>query len=116
MKLVTNIVFDQLDDSLEESKNKLVMSLMDTALLGLFNETVQTLCAELRALLFADFVGMWVLGKASSQLITFKGTAVENENDIRDIFSEPGFEKLKKQANLFLVITSTTKSIHFLAV
>ncbi|MCR9132117.1 MAG: response regulator [bacterium] len=101
MKLVTNIVFDQLDASLEESKNKLVMSLMDTALLGLFNETVQTLCAELRALLFADFVGMWVLGKASSQLITFKGTAVENEKDIRDIFSEPGFEKLKKTGQPF---------------
>lgn len=101
MKLVTNVVVDQLDASLEESKNKLVMSLMDTALLGLFKETVNTLCAELRALLFADFVGMWVIGKASSQLITFKGNAVSDTTEIRDFTSESGFEKLKETAQPF---------------
>ncbi|MBO6793439.1 MAG: response regulator [Balneolaceae bacterium] len=101
MKLVTNIVIDHLEGSLEESKNKLVMSLMDTALNGLFKDTAHTLCSELRALLYADFVGMWVFGKASSQLINFQGSAISDTKVIRDITGEPGYEKLVESRQPF---------------
>ena len=61
MKLVTHVDFDQLGGGLEESKNKLVMSLMDTALLGKFEETVDVLCSELLAVLDANMVGVWLI-------------------------------------------------------
>ncbi len=95
MKLVTNVVIDELSHSLEESKNKLVMSLMDSALLGLFNETVDVLCSELLALLDAEFVGMWVLGEASAQIITQKGD-FDLKNSKRDLVEEPGFDRILK--------------------
>ncbi len=94
MKLVTNVVIDELSLNLEESKNKLVMSLMDSALLGLFNDTVDVLCSELRALLGAEFVGMWVLGDESSKLVTKKGS-LDFGSDKLEISGEAGLKKLK---------------------
>jgi len=93
MKLVTNVFIDDLSQSLEESKNKLVMSLMDSALLGLFDETVDVLCSELLALLDAEFIGMWVLGEARSTLISQKGKLDIKKNNL-EIFAESGFNKL----------------------
>jgi hypothetical protein len=93
MKLVTNVIFDDLTFNLEESKNKLVMSLMDSALLGRFNDTVDVLCSELLALLDAEYVGMWVLGEASAQIIAQKG-AFDLKNTKRDLVEEPGFDRI----------------------
>lgn len=93
MKLVTNVVIDEIGHNLEESKNKLVMSLMDSALLGLFNETVDVLCSEIMALLHAEFVGMWVLGEASSKMITQKGKVRINARDT-ELMAESGFSKI----------------------
>lgn len=101
MKLVTNVVFDDLTFNLEESKNRLVMSLMDSALLGLFNETVDVLCSEILALLDADFVGMWVLGEASSQIIAQKGE-FDLRNSKREMVVESGFEKIVSTRQPFL--------------
>lgn len=93
MKLVTNVVIDEIGHNLEESKNKLVMSLMDSALLGLFNETVDVLCSEIMALLHAEFVGMWVLGEASSKMITQKGKVRINARET-ELMAESGFSKI----------------------
>lgn len=101
MKLVTNVVIDELTLSLEESKNKLVMSLMDSALLGLFNETVDVLCSELLALLDADSVGMWVFGEATSQIITQKGV-VNYKSLTTDLIGESGFDKLSLSREPYL--------------
>ena len=101
MKLVTNVVIDDLSLSLEESKNKLVMSLMDSALLGLFNQTVDVLCSELLALLDAEFVGMWVLGDASSQAITQKGD-FDLKNSKRELVAESGFDKIMSTRSPYL--------------
>ena len=101
MKLVTNVVMDELNLSLEESKNKLVMSLMDSALLGLFSETVDVLCSELSALLDADSIGMWVLGGASSTIISQKGK-VDFKKLNNELIAESGFDKISTSRQPYL--------------
>lgn len=96
MKLVTNVVVDELSHSLEESKNKLVMSLMDSALLGLFDETVDVLCAELLALLDASLLGVWVIRGEMTALINLKGDKVPKMASIASIVNEPAFAHLKE--------------------
>lgn len=96
MKLVTNVVFDDLGISLEDSKNKLVMGLMDTALLGLFDETVEVLNSELMALLDANFVGTWLLRKNGSTLISLKGDIVPKISEISTLENEPALQHLKQ--------------------
>jgi len=101
MKLVTNVVIDELNHSLEDSKNKLVMSLMDSALLGLFNETVDVLCSELMVLLDAEFVGMWVFGDSNSKLVSQKGGFNLDSVLQNQFMKETGFKKLKDNKSPF---------------
>ena len=96
MKLVTNVVFDELGGNLEDSKNKLVMSLMDTAILGLFDETVDVLSSELLALLNANMIGMWLIRKNGTLLINLKGDIVPRMNETASIENEAALTHLKE--------------------
>lgn len=94
MKLVTHITIDDLGGNLVESKNKLVMSLMESALLGLFEETVDVLCSELLAVLDANMVGFWLVKGKGTINIKLKGDLLPKVSESATVSKEPGFKHI----------------------
>lgn len=102
MKLVTDIDTTDLEEDLADNKNKLVMSLMESALGGSFKETVDVLCSELLAILDSNFLGFWIINEESSELIHFYGDYKPDENVIASFTSEQSFKQLKDTQEPYL--------------
>lgn len=94
MKLVTNIDVSDLEEDLAENKNKLVMKLMESALLGSFSNTVDILCSELMAILDTDFLGFWIVSDNGSEMVHFYGDEKPDDEAIASITSEQSFQHL----------------------
>ncbi|MTI86614.1 MAG: response regulator [Balneolaceae bacterium] len=80
MKIVTDIQIPGLDEELDQKKNKLVMKIMEKAIDGSFDDTVQTLADELSSILNAGFTGFWAVDNDSTTLIYNKGKFELPEN------------------------------------
>lgn len=103
MKLVTDIDISDLEEDLADNKNKLVMKLMESALSGSFNDTVDVLCSELLAILDSDFLGFWMVEKSSStKLLHFYGKNEPDSNFISSIDQERSFQHLKDSQQAYL--------------
>jgi len=94
MKLVTDIDINDLEEDLADNKNKLVMRLMESALSGSFNETVDVLCSELLAILDSDFLGFWIVEDNTSRLLHFYGKNEPDKELISSIDKERSFQHL----------------------
>lgn len=102
MKLVTDIDLSGLGDDLSDKKNKLVMRLMESALAGSFNNTVDILCSELIAILDSDFLGFWIVEEQKSSLFNFYGSSKPNSTLISKIDDERSFQHLKNTQEAYL--------------
>ncbi len=94
MKLVTDIDITDLEEDLADNKNKLVMRLMESALSGSFNETVDVLCSELLAILDSDFLGFWIVENNTSKLLHFNGKNEPKNELISSLDKERSFQHL----------------------
>ncbi len=94
MKLVTDIDITDLEEDLADNKNKLVMRLMESALSGSFNETVDVLCSELLAILDSDFLGFWIVENNTSKLLHFYGKNEPENELISSLDKERSFQHL----------------------
>tara|TARA_R110000868_G_scaffold304437_23_gene565440 strand:+ start:3281 stop:4216 length:936 start_codon:yes stop_codon:yes gene_type:complete len=103
MKLVTDIDVSDLEEGLADNKNKLVMRLMESALSGSFNETVDVLCSELLAILESDFLGFWIVDdNNSSKLLHFYGDNEPDNKLISSVDEERSFQHLKETQEPYL--------------
>lgn len=68
MKIVTDIRVDDLDDDQVKKKDKLVMQLMETAISGSFEDTVNTLCSGVKNIVNPSFTGLWIIKNKEAEL------------------------------------------------
>ncbi len=102
MKLVTDIDITDLEEDLAVNKNKLVMSLMESALGGSFEDTVDVLCSELLAILDSNFLGFWIINEEGSELLHFYGENKPDESSITTFTSEQSFKQLQNTQEPYL--------------
>ncbi len=103
MKLVTDIDISDLEEGLADNKNKLVMRLMESALSGSFNDTVDVLSSELLAILDSDFLGFWIVeNNSTSKLLHFYGENKPDASIIASIDNESSFHHLKDTQDPYL--------------
>ncbi|MCG8372199.1 MAG: response regulator [Balneolales bacterium] len=95
MKIVTNVQVKDLSSTLAESKNKLVMTLMETALSGDFEDTVEVLCSELQAILHSQMIGFWIANEDKTDLITGIGEKIPHVAYLENVAEEEAFQYLK---------------------
>lgn len=69
MKLVTDVQIPGLDEELDKSKDKLVMKVMEKAIGGSFDETIETFCNGLSSTLDSGFTGFWAVNDDETRLI-----------------------------------------------
>lgn len=94
MKLVTNVEISDLEEDLVKSKDALVMKLMESALMGSFEQTIDVLSAEIKSILNSDFIGFWIVNEEGSNLIKLSGDKVPDAEEIESITTENSFQHL----------------------
>lgn len=114
MKLVTNIEIKNLEESLTKSKDKLVMSLMESALSGSFETTVDVLCSEISLILESDFMGFWIVKGGEAKLIKNYGDVVPNEEDANAFHQEDSFKHLKETKTPYFINHIYNEDLGFL--
>lgn len=102
MKLVTDVDITDLEEDLAVNKNKLVMSLMESALGGSFKDTVDVLCSELLAILDSNFLGFWIVNEENSELLHFYGEDKPDESSIAAFTSEQSYKQLQNTQDPYL--------------
>lgn len=102
MKLVTDIDISDLEESLADNKNKLVMSLMESALSGSFKNTVNVLCSELLAILDSNFLGFWIVKNGATELLHFYGNNEPEGDLIHTLNTENSFTHLSNTQEPYL--------------
>lgn len=94
MKLVTNIEISDLEEDLVKSKDALVMKLMESALMGSFEQTIDVLSTEIKSILNSDFIGFWIVNEEGSNLIKVSGDKAPDSEEIGLITNESSFQHL----------------------
>lgn len=103
MKLVSNVQLPDLEEELVNGKQSLVMELMETALTGDFDETVNVLLTELNALTKANFTGFWVNKEGKLSLEQIVGDTIPESVESVDISNEPSITKIKETRTGYFV-------------
>lgn len=94
MKLVTNVEISDLEEDLVKSKDALVMKLMESALMGSFEQTIDVLSTEIKSILNSDFIGFWIVNEEGSNLIKVSGDNAPDSEEIEVITNESSFQHL----------------------
>lgn len=94
MKLVTNVEISDLEEDLVKSKDALVMKLMESALMGSFEQTIDVLSTEIKSILNSDFIGFWIVDEEGSSLIKVSGDKTPDSEEIGLITNESSFQHL----------------------
>lgn len=102
MKIVTDIQVPGLDENQSKKKDKLVMKLMETAISGTFNETVQTLCDGISDIVDNKFTGFWMINEGDSELLyTISADSLKPDN-AGNLSSEPYLQQLLDNKEAYL--------------
>lgn len=96
MKLVSNIQVPDLEEELVNGKQSLVMELMETALIGDFEETVNVLLTELNALTKSNFTGFWINKDGKLSLEQVVGDTLPENIKSEDISSDASISHIKE--------------------
>lgn len=96
MKLVSNIQVPDLEDELISGKQSLVMKLMETALTGDFDDTINVLLTELNAITKSNFTGFWINKEGAMLLEQAVGDLLPDELQNFDISSEPSVDHIRQ--------------------
>ncbi len=102
MKIVTDIDVSGFEDDLIKKKDRLVMKLMEQAISGSFEDTVETLCSELQAILETDFISFWMMRDGSPSLVTMKADNKPSGGEISEFDNSQTFNYLVNEGEPFL--------------
>ncbi|HBQ59587.1 MAG TPA: response regulator [Balneolaceae bacterium] len=102
MKLVTDIRVDDLDDDQVKKKDKLVMELMETAISGSFEDTVETLCKGIKEIVNPSFTGLWMIKNNSADLFYIQSENPFNADDQSPIEDNGTFSHLTDSKKPYL--------------
>lgn len=102
MKLVTRVEVKGLSRDLVQSKNRLVMALMDSAISGAFSDTVDVLCDELAAILDSEYLGFWLIKEGKPVHVKSLGHSSPGKEEKDSIEGSGAFANFKKRAKPYL--------------
>lgn len=102
MKIVTDVRVEGIDEDQSKKKDRLVMKLMETAISGSFEETVQTFCDGVNDIVESKYAGFWMVTNGSTKLLYEKSNKVENPDEMDDLTSERSFKHLKETKEPYL--------------
>jgi CheY-like chemotaxis protein len=102
MKVVTNVQVQGLEEDLTESKNKLVMHLMESALSGSFEDTVEVILSELLAIMNTEFAGFWVIKDGKPELMDYVGSHKPSDEVLEEVTSSMSMKHLISEKEAYL--------------
>ena len=115
MKLVTNVQVPGLQEDLVSGKESLVMELMQSALIGDFNETIEVLVSELNALTDAGFTAFWRVDGDKSSLVYSFGDKKPGAEELSNLDSESTMNYLRQNRAPYMVNHISSSEIGFFA-
>ena len=102
MKILTDVNIEGLEDNLEQSKNKLVMKLMESAIKGSFKDTTETFCSHLSEILKSDFLSFFILDENGPLPLIVNGKAKPSEEILGSFKDSNSFSHLSSKKESFL--------------
>jgi|AntRauTorcE11897_2_1112592.scaffolds.fasta_scaffold01563_2 CheY-like chemotaxis protein len=103
MKIVTDVRVEGIDEDQSKKKDRLVMKLMETAISGSFEDTIETFCKGLNEIVSSKFAGFWVVSDGTTKLLhKFITDDQKSPENISDISSLPSFEHLQDTKEPYL--------------
>ncbi len=102
MKIVTDIAIKGLDEDLSKKKDRLVMKLMEQAISGSFESSINVFCSEIESIIDLDFSGFWVVNNNSPLNMILRGDNLPEEEDLSDFNSSLTFQHLLNNRTSYL--------------
>lgn len=102
MKIVTDIEVAGFEDDLIKKKDRLVMKLMEQAISGSFQKTVDTLCNELQSIFEADFISIWMMRDGVPVLVNLLSEEKPSDSEINEFVDSQTFSYLLNEGVPFL--------------
>ena len=103
MKLVTNVQISGLHEDLEMSKEQLVMELMESAITGDFEDTVDVLISELNAITKSELTGFWYVGDGKNERVVYRIAQGIEDSNFETIPEQTLIEELGKNKVGYIV-------------
>ncbi len=102
MKLVTDIHVTGLEDDIVKKKDQLVMKLMEKAIKGSFEDTIQVLISELNSIIETDLIGLWVVEGSEPKNVVFSGNELPADSSLDSFDTSQTYQFLKNEGEPFL--------------
>ncbi|MEO9886543.1 MAG: response regulator [Balneola sp.] len=102
MKILTDVNIKGLDENLEQSKNKLVMKLMESAIKGSFKDTIQTFCSHLSEIVKSDFLSFFIMEGGNPSPLIVHGDKKPAEREFGAFQDSNSFSHLSAKKESYL--------------
>lgn len=102
MKIVTDVRVEGIDEDQSKKKDRLVMKLMETAISGSFEDTVQTFCNGLNDIVDIKYAGFWKVTGEETKLLHENISKIDGPDKTIDLTSEQSFDILKETKEPYL--------------
>jgi CheY-like chemotaxis protein len=102
MKILTDVNIKGLDENLEQSKNKLVMKLMESAIKGSFKDTVEVFCSNLSEILKSDFLSFYLTNNDTSSPLLSLGDIQPSEETLNSFTESNSYAYLSSKKESYL--------------
>ena len=102
MKIVTDIVVQGLSEDLSKKKDGLVMKLMEQAISGSFESSIDVFCSEIESIVDLDFSGFWVVDSGTPANVILKGENLPSDTELVTFESSQTFQHLLNNRAPFL--------------
>lgn len=102
MKIVTDVRVEGVSEDQSKKKDRLVMKLMETAISGSFEDTVETFCEGLNNIIESKYAGFWMVNDGSTKLLHENSNKIETPDDADDLTSEHSFKHLEETKKPYL--------------
>jgi CheY-like chemotaxis protein len=102
MKILTDVNIKGLDEDLEKSKNVLVMKLMESAIKGSFDDTVEVFCSYLSEVLKSDLLAFFKINGNDPSTLIIKGDEKPSEEELNSFRNSNSFDHLQSKKESYL--------------
>lgn len=102
MKILTDVNIKGLDEDLEKSKNVLVMKLMESAIKGSFDDTVEVFCSYLSEVLKSDLLTFFKINGNDPSTLIIKGDEKPSEEELNSFRNSNSFDHLQSKKESYL--------------
>lgn len=102
MKIVTDVRVEGINEDQAKKKDRLVMKLMETAISGSFEETVQVFCEGLDDIVKSKYAGFWMVANGSAKLLHEKSIDLDPPGESNDLTAENSYKHLEESKAPYL--------------